>query len=256
MTRDEPFAYPLSELVDFARQGDKIQCRTSRKLVDAASLIWEVLPTAGYATELFARQADSFARETAGRAGPPIEKEVFVSYAWNDESKAIVDKLQTALVGSDIKLVRDQNEVQYRESIRHFMKRIGRGKAVVVILSKQYLESQNCMFEMTEIANEGQISDRVFPIVLPDSNIYKAIDRLGYIEYWEQKQAALNAKLKKVRGENLHGIREELDLYAKIRNTIAGIVDTLSDMNALTPERHNDTNFDHLLRMLRARLVD
>lgn len=33
-------------------------------------------------------------------------------------------------------------------------------------------------------------------------------------------------------GENLAGIREELDLFAKIRATIAEVVDILADMNA------------------------
>ncbi len=43
--RTEPFTYSLTELKDFAETGDRIQCRTSRKLVDAATLIREIFPT-------------------------------------------------------------------------------------------------------------------------------------------------------------------------------------------------------------------
>jgi internalin A len=77
-TRDDPFAYPLTELKDFAAQGDKIQCRVSRKLVDAAALIGEVLPSAVPLPEAIAAQTDFEMRTSKSAESPPI-KEVFVS---------------------------------------------------------------------------------------------------------------------------------------------------------------------------------
>lgn len=254
--RDEPFAYPLTELKDFAAQGDKIQCRVSRKLVDAAELLRDVLPWADHLLEAFVNPYDIPRQETFRPAESPSVKEVFVSYAWSDESGAVVDKLQESFEGHEIKLIRDKNEMRYKDSIRDFMQRIGRGKCVVVVLSKRYLESKNCMFELTEIAGRGDIRDRVFPVVLDDARIYDAVDRLEYIEYWERKREALDAKMKKVGGENLQGIREELDLFSDIRNTIARIVDILSDMNTLTPEQHRGSNFDALLQALESRLSE
>jgi hypothetical protein len=235
-------------------QGDQIQCRVSRKLVDAAHLIRDVLPSAAYAPEGLLSHPGLSRHDIYPSMEPSLLKEVFVSYAWTDESTAIVDTLQEALKGSDIVLIRDKNQMRYRDSIRDFMKRIGRGKCIVVVLSKKYLESPNCMFEMTEIADRGDIRDRVFPIVLDDATIYNAIDRLRYIQYWEQKKEELDAAMKEVSGEHLQGIREELDLFAKIRGTIAQIVDILSDMNALSPDQHQGSNFDSLLRGLAKRL--
>jgi len=146
--------------------------------------------------------------------------------------------------------------MQYKDSIQDFMKRIGRGKSIVVVLSKGYLESKSCMFELTEIADRKDIRDRVFPIVLDDANIYDAAGRLDYIVYWEKKERTLDKKMKRVSGANLAGIREELDLYAKIRAAIAGIVDTLADMNALTPEQHRGSNFQELERAVKVRLTE
>lgn len=250
--REEPFAYPLSELKDFAKQGDKIQCRVSRKLVDAADLIREVLPSAAYSPVLFPLPS--------GTRVPPPEpsprKEVFVSYAWTDESTAIVDKLQEAFQGRNIVLIRDKNEMRYKDSIRDFMRRIGRGKCIVVVLSKRYLESTSCMFELTEIADRGEIRDRVFPIVLDDAGIYEGRGRLRYIRYWERKKDGLDAEMKEVSGEYLQGIREELDLFAKIRGTIASIVDILGDMNALSPGQHQGADFQTLLAALEGRLAE
>ncbi len=253
-TREEPFAYPLSELRDFAAQGDKIQCRVSRKLVDAARLIRDVLPSLA---DLFQGVAGIYGTVPVEPFPPPKPlpvKEVFVSYAWTEESIGIVDKIQEAFKGRGIVLVRDKSDVMYKGSIRDFMKRIGQGKCIVVVLSKKYLESKNCMFEMTEIADHEGIRDRVFPIVLDDAMIYDAIGRLRYIKHWEQKKKELDAEMKEVSGEYLEGIRDELDLFTKIRNTIAQIVNILGDMNALSPGQHQGTSFDSLLQSLESRL--
>jgi hypothetical protein len=141
-TRDEPFAYPLSELKDFAAQGGKIQCRFSHKLVDAAHLIRDVLPSANYSPEVLTSQHGISRQETYLSLEPSPRKEVFVSYAWTDESIAIVDNLQEAFKGRDIVRIRDKNDMRYKDSIRDFMKHIGRGKCIVVVLSKKYVEPE------------------------------------------------------------------------------------------------------------------
>ena len=71
---------------------------------------------------------------------------------------------------------------------------------------------------------------------------------------WEDQRAALDQAMRQVGQENLHGIREELDLYEKIRNTIAEIIKMLADMNTLTPEIHKDTDFEQLYAQLAAAL--
>ncbi len=62
------------------------------------------------------------------------------------------------------------------------MRRIGRGKCIVVILSRKYLESKSCMFELTEIVEHGELRSRVFQIVLDDADIFDGTGRLGYIK--------------------------------------------------------------------------
>jgi internalin A len=254
ITGEEPYAYPLSELKDFAEEGDMIQCRTSRKLVDAADLIRDVLPSAARSMAFAAAERHLAQVLQDLPVAGPSSREVFVSYAWTDESTQLVDKLQDALACHDIALLRDKDEIRYKDSIRGFMERIGRGKCIVVVLSKKYLESKNCMFELTEIAERGDIRHRVFPIVLPDSSIYNAISRVRYVKYWEEKKAELDAAMKGVSGENLEGIRDELDLYAHIRSTIARITDIFGDMNALSLNEHQGSQFSTLIQSLQERL--
>jgi len=245
-TSSEPAMFLISELEDFARTGDPIQCRLSRKLLDPVPLLAELSSDVVW-------RPDPLPLDRP--AAPPVRRpEVFVSYKWGGAAESLVDQLQARLETPDVDVVRDKTEMSYRDSIRDFMRRLGEGKAVVVVLDKAYLESANCMFELTQIAARTEFRSRVFPIVMADAGIFQPVDRLGYIAFWERKKAELEEAMRAVGQENLHGIREELDLYETIRNTISGLMTVLGDMNTLTPEMHRDGDFEQLYQAITERL--
>jgi internalin A len=184
------------------------------------------------------------------RPDAPVQPEVFVSYKWEGDSEALVDEIQRTMEARGVLVTRDKSEIRYRDSIQQFMRRLGAGKCIIVILSKEYLQSKYCMFELTEIASRPEFASRVYPVVMKDAAIFDPITRIQYIKYWEDQRLALDQAMRQVGQENLQGIREELDLYEKIRNTIAGIMNVLADMNTLTPETHKDTDFDQLYTQL------
>ena len=99
------------------------------------------------------------------------------------------------------------------------MERIGRGKCVIAIIDDKYLKSPNCMFELIQVSKNGDFSDRIFPVVLPDAQIYDSVARLNYVSYWERKKDELSKALQGVGPEFLQGFREEIDRYTEIRNT-------------------------------------
>jgi hypothetical protein len=173
-------------------------------------------------------------------------KKIYVSYAWTEESEKIVGLLESSLQARGTIVRRDKREILYRASIQNFMREMGQGDRIILIVSKDYLESKYCMFELIEIANRGDLRDRVCPIILRDADMYKAATLLKYIKYWEDELQKLDAAMKTVQSDNLQGIREEIDLYRRIRTNFAEIVATLQDMNALTPEMHKENNFQDL----------
>jgi GTPase SAR1 family protein len=234
----EPSTFKISELLDFARTGDLIQCRASRKLLDPLTLLKALYRDLAAPTQ------------TETKPDAPIQAEVFISYKWGGDSESLVDEVQSRLEERGVLVTRDKSEVRYRDSVEQFMRRIGTGKCVIVILSNEYLQSKNCMFELTEIASRPEFASRVFPIVMPDAAIFDPVSRLDYVKHWEDKRTALDQKMRQVGQEYLQGIREELDLYEKIRNTIAGIMDVLADMNTLTAEIHKGTDFEQLYAQL------
>ncbi len=183
-------------------------------------------------------------------------RQVYFSYAWGGESERIVNELDADLQSKGIQVIRDKRDLGFKGSIRDFMQEIGRGHAVIVIISDKYLKSPNCMFELVEISKSKDIHDRIFPIVLADADIYNPVNRIKYIKHWEDKLKELDEAMKTVSSANLQGMREEIDSYDEIRDNISNLTFILKDMNTLTPEMHENSNFATLISMLEKRLAN
>ncbi|MEB3213789.1 MAG: caspase family protein [Leptolyngbyaceae bacterium] len=182
------------------------------------------------------------------------EKAVFISYAWGGESEEIANHIEQALQQQGILLIRDKNDLGFKGRIKAFMERIGQGNAVIVIISEKYLKSENCMFELVEIARNGDFYDRIFPVILDDAQIYKPIQRIRYIQHWEDQIKELDEAMKTVGAANMQGFRDDIDLYTEIRGTIAELTNTLKDMNTLTARIHSESGFAELIRTIQQKL--
>ncbi|CAG0969049.1 hypothetical protein ANAEL_01076 [Anaerolineales bacterium] len=186
------------------------------------------------------------------------EKAVFISYAWGEdthEREAIVNQLDLSLQRRGVTIIRDKRDLGYKGMIRDFMKRIGEGYCVIVVISDKYLRSKNCMFELVEIAANKDFSDRIFPIVLADAKIYEATDRIDYLKYWEQKKTELNEKMRGLSDlAHITGISEELNDYDNFRDEIDRLTTVIKNMNTLSPDILKDSDFQQLYDALAQRM--
>ena len=136
------------------------------------------------------------------------------------------------------------------------METIGKGKYVIIVLSDEYLRSENCMFELLKIKEMGAVHDRIFPIVLGNASaIYDSEARMNYVNYWIKKKDELQDAYDKVKDKS--GTEDSvatLTLYDKIRAMTNGIIAILSDMNTLTPDMHRDSNFVNLISAIEERM--
>ncbi|MBD2611264.1 leucine-rich repeat domain-containing protein [Nostoc punctiforme FACHB-252] len=248
----------------------EIECENSYEMVDVRRLIDEVMLQSARANEELNPQVaqlqiqleqernesltHSSQNSEQGESPMEFEKEIFISYAWGGESEQFVNQLDETLQAKGIKIIRDKRNLRYKGLIKAFMERIGRGKCVIAVISDKYLKSPNCMFELVQIAKNGEFYHRIFPIVLADAQIYKPIARLKYIKHWEDEIRQLDEGMKEVGAANLQGFREEIDQYTEIRNAIAELTNLLKDMNALTPDIHSKSEFEELLEAIVHRL--
>ena len=181
---------------------------------------------------------------------------VFISYAWGGESERIASEVEKSLIEKKIDFIRDKtNGVGFKGLVKDFMKEIGKGNFVIVVLSDKYLKSKNCMFELLEIHQNGDFKQRIFPIVLSDAKIYDAEDIIDYTDYWDEKIEKLENKIKNSRRlTNRKRVHNDLDLYESIRDTIDNLLDILADMNTLTPEMHQKSNFKQIYEQIETEL--
>ncbi len=105
--------------------------------------------------------------------------EIFLSYAWGGESEQIINELDNAFRERGIVLIRDKRDLGFKGMITDFMKRIGKGSAVVTVISDKYLKSPYCMFELLEIYRNQNFGERIYPIVLEDAKIFDPIANNG-----------------------------------------------------------------------------
>lgn len=136
---------------------------------------------------------------------------VFLSYSHGD--KDLADLVENSLEKeNNISISRDININNYRDNLDGFMKTIRQHDYVVSIITKKYLTSLNCMYEITELMKDSNFSEKLLFIIVDkedvqyykDDNIYDDIEagiydtdkRLDYIIYWNDKDKKMAEKLK------------------------------------------------------------
>ena len=185
------------------------------------------------------------------------ESEIFISYAWGDKNEKgesreeIVNELYDSLTSKGFTVIRDKVSLGYGGRISNFMDRIGRGKYVVVVISDKYLKSEFCMYEILELVKNKNYSDRIFPIILSDANIFDEIQRLEYLDYWSAKKNNLQKRIRDLQElQDATAAHLKLKQYDDIREIIGEFTSFVKDVNALTPDMHSDNDFRELIQFL------
>ncbi|MBP8726043.1 MAG: toll/interleukin-1 receptor domain-containing protein [Saprospiraceae bacterium] len=180
---------------------------------------------------------------------------IYISHAWGGDSDIIVEQLVRRLEQEKLPYILDTRDLNYKQSIKHFMLQLGKADSVILVISNKYLRSEFCMFELIQIYKNENLQDRIFPIVLEEVKISKSSDRLEFVKYWEDQLAELHSKLRELNSLSyLDGITEDLNLYTEIRNNIAKLTGILRDINTLNIRIHKESDFMPLIGAIRQRM--
>ena len=181
------------------------------------------------------------------------KQKIFFSYAWADNSDAmdsretIVDNLYSSLIDS-YELIRDKNNLEYKGFISDFMKEIGTGDIVIVVISKKYLLSDFCMFELYEIArnsnfDKGKFRDKIFPIMYEFINFTKPQIIEEYLSYWEKSFTEWDILVKNRSANLSSGQLIRYDRIKMIYQNFGKLVEWIIDMNTSSIEILSMDNF-------------
>lgn len=197
----------------------------------------------------------------------PGEKKIFISYSWSN--KDIADLIDSDFTEMGFNLTRDERDLKYKDSIKQFMQQIGKHDHVIMLISDSYLKSENCMYEVMEVMRNREYKKKIFMIILKDedkkyykdfeqrmikdsefaqlvigANIYSSIGRIGYIEYWEQKEKELESCISHIQVDiNKIQPLNELRRINNITRDIGEFITELSDWKGLTLDELKQDNY-------------
>ena len=165
---------------------------------------------------------------------PPAPK-YYVSYAWGDDKTpeglardAAVEQLCAKASAEGITILRDKDRLKRGDSIEDFMRAIGTGKHIYIILSEKYLQSVYCMFELSEIWRNARLDEKLFHkrtqiIALPGTRIFDVEDPIFWTKHWERKYAELSAERDDIRGPYGNALLDKLSFYRHIGEILGSI---------------------------------
>lgn len=141
--------------------------------------------------------------------------------------------------GYDIK--RDIRDLEYAQSIKEFMKGIRRTDYSIIILSDDFLKSENCMREIFEFIKDENYKDRIIPIILESAKEILSEDKgMKYTIYWKEKKTNLEEKLKLIDEESKGGYIEALTIITSIKNSIGAVIGIFRDMKMFDMDENID----------------
>lgn len=113
---------------------------------------------------------------------------VHITYKHNDHYKTGLEAIERGLKKNNIPFSIDNYDILYRDDIQEYEKEIGMSYRVIMFVIPEYLESIDCMYEMTQLFRNGSINDRIFPIVDLGS-VPRNGDGLKRIkDYWQNEK--------------------------------------------------------------------
>lgn len=154
--------------------------------------------------------------------------DIFLSYCWKDEEYA--DTIEQYYKSSEIIIHRDKKDISYWENIKDFMKSIRNSDFAILIVSDNYLKSDNCMYEALQVMKEKEYSTKIFPLVI-NHCIYGRDASIAYIKYWQDEFDSLSLKRQGIQNENASEIDTRLKRLREISLHIGEFIETVANMN-------------------------
>lgn len=140
---------------------------------------------------------------------------LFISYCWQDGT-SYADDIEREL-DNDFCIRRDKTSLICNENIDCFMRKIADCDNVVIVLTKDYLYSKNCMKEVAYLSKQPEWDSKCV-ILVAYNDIYSLEVQERILSYWNKQKVSLNKKLKRTCSASL--CKEEYESTLDICNML------------------------------------
>ena len=158
--------------------------------------------------------------------------DIYLSYSWKQTAEA--NLLEQELFEKwGIILRRDRKQMTYKDSISNFMSELAGSKHIILLLSNEYFESENCMHEFVSILTHDSFSNKILPVQIDNAKLklYSAENRLEQVLYWKNKLEKFS-ELKDIMQND----------YQKLSDISSGVGDALFKLSEMNTWSFTDLN--------------
>lgn len=173
---------------------------------------------------------------------------IFLSYSWNNKDQATIIENDFNEIG--ITLIKDTLNLKYKDSISDYMKSIRNADFAIILVSDDYLKSENCMFEALEILKEQNHKEKILPILIEGTKIFNAQNRISYIKYWKNKKEELENALKDLDVSSSLESYSDLKTLETIYTSMDGFLKTIGDLKTSTLNELKEENYKSIIEYL------
>lgn len=190
------------------------------------------------------------------------QPKVYMSYAWGKQdehheevSSNIYNSLKQEI---GFRVIRDKEELSAGDSVQTFEELIGWSNHIIVIISKKYLQSEDCMKELAYIyqtsKDEKHFKTKVIPIVLDDVDITSSPKRIKYVQHWQELHKELESYNQGVSDATLTA---SINLYADIRDSLFSSLSWCNDIVLKRDQRELDAEgYKTIISLLKLRIKE
>ncbi len=168
--------------------------------------------------------------------------QIFISYNWSATPQ--VNQIDTLFKEMGIELLRDTRKMREFESVREFMKKvILESDYTFSVVTPIYLKSFNCLFEIITTMRERSWTYRLFPIVMPGTDLSdEAI--FAYQEHWTKQANQLT---------KVGGSPTEIAIAKEGAEKIVPFLQTIREMQSDSFDIQLKSGFQNTLAIMLAR---
>jgi tetratricopeptide (TPR) repeat protein len=155
-------------------------------------------------------------------------KKIFLSYCHANSDLA--DRIDADFQAIGVTFQRDIRDVSHGGSFKAFMNSVAKSDFVIVLVSKEYLRSRSCMYEIMEVLNAHEFEKKILPVLLDSAkDIFVTAVRKTYYDFWDSEQTRVSGDLTNYVNED---ILEEKKRITNINENIGEFFQKLKDMRS------------------------
>lgn len=183
-----------------------------------------------------------------------IVMQIYISYRQKQPAKSIVQNwLCPSLKQADIEYRIDEVDCGFGHNIEQFEREIGEADIVLIMLSKQYFYSINCMFELALVIKNRR--HRMPPILVSLDDFNRTHDQYNSIyAYWENQLEQIRQNMRGDRNRDLPFI-SDLEKVQLILGNFGDAWKLICDLNTLTFEQISKNQFRKLIAHIKKEVL-